>query len=174
MRKAIFIDRDGTLGGGTGVVYPGDFVPYDGALGTLAMLRQSGYLLLAFTNQPDIAKGLVTEEEFSKQLLAYGFDDVFLCPHQPTDGCRCRKPATYMLDLAVERYGLDRHACYVIGDRWTDMLAGINAGMNVILVTTGCGQEALEQYADHWDVGKAAHISLGLADAAAWIVSQKG
>ena len=151
-----------------------DFVPCAGALEALKMLHQSGYLLLAFTNHPDIARGLVTKEEFTKQLLAYGFGDVFLCPHQPTDGCRCRKPSTYMLDLAVESYGLGRHACYVVGDRWTDMLAGTNAGINVILVTTECWQEALEQYADHWDTGKAAHVSPSLADAAAWIVSQKG
>lgn len=174
MRKAVFIDRDGTLGGGAGVVYPADFVPYDGALDALKTLRKSGYLLLAFTNQPDVARGLAKEEDFTRQLLGYGFDDVFLCPHQPSDGCRCRKPSTYMLDVAAEKYDLDRKACYVVGDRCTDMLAGVNAGMNVILVTTGCGRETLEEYADRWDAGKAALISPAFPDAAAWIVSQKG
>jgi ribonucleotide monophosphatase NagD (HAD superfamily) len=79
-----------------------------------------------------------------------------------------------MLDLTVEIYGLDRQACYVVGDRWTDMLAGINAGMNIILVTAGCGREALEQNAGRWDTGKASHISPSLSDAAGWIVLQKG
>ena len=173
MRKAVFIDRDGTLGGGTGVVYPKDFVPYEGALEGLKALRGSGYLLLAFTNQPDIARGLATEEEFTRQLLTYGFDDVFLCPHQPSDHCRCRKPSTYMLDQAVERFDLDRQLCYVVGDRWTDMVAGSNAGMNVILVMTGCGQEALDEHGDRWEAGRASHISPGLSEAAEWIISKK-
>lgn len=174
MRRAVFIDRDGTLGGGMGVVYPKDFEPYEGALEALKTLRESGYFLLAFTNQPDIAKGLVTQEEFTRQLLEYGFDDIFLCPHQPSDGCRCRKPSAYMLDLAMEKYDLDRQACYVVGDRWTDMLAGINAGMNTILVMTGCGHEALNEYTNRWDTGKAVLVSPGLPEACAWIISQTG
>jgi D-glycero-D-manno-heptose 1,7-bisphosphate phosphatase len=61
-------------------------------------------------------------------------DDVYVCPHDGTTACRCRKPATGMIDDAAERWGIDMAASYVIGDRWRDVDAGQVAGCYSILI----------------------------------------
>ena len=57
---------------------------------------------------------------------AVPLDDIYVCPHDKSEGCRCHKPATGMLDDAVERWGIDLATSYVIGDRWRDVDAGRN------------------------------------------------
>ena len=66
--KAVFIDRDGTIGGGTEVIYPKEFYPYTNALDSIKILKIAGYKIIAFTNQPDISKGSVTQREFENEL----------------------------------------------------------------------------------------------------------
>jgi histidinol phosphatase-like enzyme len=64
------------------------------------------------------------------------FATVHWCPHGPDDGCRCRKPATGMLDAAAERLGVPSTSCAFVGDIGTDVEAGLAAGMRTILVPT--------------------------------------
>ena len=168
--KAIFIDRDGTLGGGKSVILPRIFQPYLNVLKNIQLLKDNQYKVIAFTNQPDISKGIVRMKEFEDELIQFGFDDFCICPHQNTDGCICRKPSPVMLLSMIEKYNLKKEDCYVIGDRWSDMLAGMHAGMKVILVMTGCGNEALNQYQDKWNIKSAAYIANDINDAINWII----
>ena len=106
-------------------------------------------------------------------MLSFGFDDVCICPHQPADHCKCRKPGTDMIERMVRKYCLNIPECSVIGDRWSDMLAGINAGLQSILVKTDAGNDALEIEADKWDQKQVSFIAENLLDASKWIVTQR-
>ncbi len=170
--RAVFIDRDGTMGGDTEATYPQNFVLYDNVLDSIELLKASGFKVIAFTNQPDIAMGKVSQKEFEDELFGFKFDDVCVCPHLPSDLCKCRKPGTYMLETMITKYGLNRTECYVIGDRWSDMLAGINAKMKIVLVKTGCGNDSLIKHSDKWDVRKASYIATNLSEAVKWIISK--
>jgi hypothetical protein len=60
-------------------------------------------------------------KDFEKELTSFGFDKVYICPHQHNEGCSCRKPAIGMLIQAAKENNLDLKQCVVIGDRWTDL-----------------------------------------------------
>ncbi len=55
--QAVFIDRDGTIGGNDQVIYPGEFTLFPNVLKTIQLLKSSGILVCSFTNQPGISKG---------------------------------------------------------------------------------------------------------------------
>lgn len=107
MSKAIFIDRDGTIGGTDSVVYPGEFQLFPFVGDSISILKKLGNLIFSFTNQPGISRGEVTIEDFEKELKGFGFDKVYLCPHQHNEGCQCRKPSTGMLHQAAKENNLN-------------------------------------------------------------------
>lgn len=127
--------------------------------------------MFAFTNQPDISEGKVAYKDFETELYSLGFDDLCICPHRQADHCKCRKPSAYMINQLVIEYHLNISECYVIGDRWSDMVAGINAGIKVILVKTGAGSGKMGIYSDQWDSREAAYIAENLLDAVQWILN---
>ncbi|GAA0458403.1 HAD-IIIA family hydrolase [Alkalibacillus silvisoli] len=139
MSKAIFIDRDGTIGGTDKVVFPRDFQLYPFVGNSIYKLKKLGNPIFSFTNQPGISRGEATREDFERELIGFGFDKVYLCPHQHNEGCQCRKPSTGMLIQAAKENNLNLKECVVIGDRWTDMLAAQEAGCIKVLVKTGAG-----------------------------------
>jgi len=167
--KAVFIDRDGTIGGGNEVTLPNKFKLFTFSSEAFAILKKKGYKIIAFTNQPDISKGICTIEDFQKELEGFGFEDVCICPHQQEEKCLCRKPSPYMINKMVEKYSLEIEQSYVIGDRWSDMLAGISAGLKVILVLTGAGGEALNKYDYKQDADKVSLVTDNLLNATKWI-----
>ncbi|GIP31992.1 hypothetical protein J2TS4_12020 [Paenibacillus sp. J2TS4] len=73
-----------------------------------------------------------------------------------------------MLFKAAEDHHLDLTKCIVIGDRWSDMVAGHHAGCMNILVLTGAGQEALNKYRHKWSFTEADYIAGDFADAVQW------
>ncbi|WP_313123152.1 HAD-IIIA family hydrolase, partial [Exiguobacterium sp.] len=121
--QAIFFDRDGTIGGDNTVHYPGTFTLFPHVASLMERLRNQGMLLIAFTNQPGISKGLAREEEFRTELQDFGFDDILICPHAAEDHCTCRKPSPNLLWQAQAKHDLRLEQCVVIGDRWSDMVA---------------------------------------------------
>jgi D-glycero-D-manno-heptose 1,7-bisphosphate phosphatase len=151
MRRAAFLDRDGTI-----VVeryYLADparveLVP--GAAGALAALADAGYALVIITNQSGIARGLYSEADFEAvqarltELLADAgvtLNGVYHCPHHPdfTGPCECRKPGVGLYVQAAQELGLDlRHSLY-IGDRVKDVLPARVLGGTGVLVRTGYG-----------------------------------
>ena len=83
-------------------------------------------MTIVITNQPDISKGILDIQEVNKMnnfLINYlGLDDLFMCPHQDSDNCKCRKPKTGMLLTSIKKFNIDISKSYVIGDRKTDIL----------------------------------------------------
>ena len=145
-RRAVFLDRDGVLAEAIvradGFSYAPtrveDFVLVTAAGVQVQRLRDAGFLTIVFTNQPELANGELRHadlETMHRQLAAaVPLDDIYVCPHNKTERCRCHKPETAMLDDAAARWGIDLATSYVIGDRWRDVDAGRNAGCYSILI----------------------------------------
>lgn len=162
MKKAIFLDRDGTLNVDVGYLHQlKDLELFPYAVDALRLLKRAGYELVIVTNQSGMARGMIApgfvekcHEEMRRRLQAGGvdLDALYYCPHHP-DGsvaglnvdCRCRKPAPGMIEDAVRDRGIDPKASWVIGDKWLDVNLGRNAGARSILVRTGWGAEQEEQ-----------------------------
>lgn len=157
-QRAIFLDRDGTINVHKGFLDRADrFTLLDHVSEAIKKINASRYLAIVATNQPVIARGECTYDELEQIHMkmetdlgrqgAY-IDDLFFCPHHPHKGyagevlelkfdCECRKPKIGMLMEAAEKYNIDLHESWYIGDTTTDIQTGINAGMDTILVRTG-------------------------------------
>ncbi|MFD2042974.1 HAD-IIIA family hydrolase [Ornithinibacillus salinisoli] len=176
--QTVFIDRDGTIGGSDKVAYPGDFSLFPGVKDSIKDLKQAELKLFSFTNQPGISRGEVTSEALAEELIGFGIENVYLCPHEHDQGCSCRKPNTKMLTQAAREYGLALDRCVVIGDRWTDLLAAHRVGCKKILVKTGAGMESLkkyqhQEYYGEWKEVEPDYIATDFVDAVDWILKNK-
>jgi len=151
MYPAIFLDRDGVIiENCTNYVRTwNDVEIYPQALAALAKIQHLPYKIVIITNQSAIGRGIITQataEEINRRLLeeirlAGGrIDGLFMCPHSPQDGCRCRKPQPGLIYQAAKELKLDLKRSLLIGDALTDLQAGISAGIGkVALVRTGRG-----------------------------------
>ncbi len=170
--QAVFIDRDGTMGGTGHFIHPRDFVPYPFSLQAISMLKREGFKLFAFTNQHRISRGEASEAEFREQFASYGFDHSYICPHAMDENCGCRKPSPGMLLQAAHEHRLDLARCAVIGDVGsTDMVAAAAAGTMKIIVKTGWGESSLTEYRHTWADVEPDYIAEDLLDAARWLIS---
>lgn len=176
--QAVFIDRDGTIGGDDKVIYPGEFTLFPKVSETIQQLKKSGVLICSFTNQPGISKGEATIYSFEKELRGFGFDEIYLCPHQHNEGCKCRKPSPGMLKRAAKEKNLDLRNCVVIGDRWTDLLAADEVGCKKILVKTGSGKATFVKYMNNQFFGRWGEIdpdfvAQDINEAVTWLLSKE-
>lgn len=153
LRRAVFLDRDGTILEEKHYLADADRVTLvSGATSALADLADAGYALVIVTNQSGIARGLYRETDYEAVarrvdalLNASGvrLDAVEHCSHHPdvTGPCDCRKPATGMHRRAAAALGLDAARSYFVGDKLTDVLPALELGGQGILVRTGYGRE---------------------------------
>jgi D-glycero-D-manno-heptose 1,7-bisphosphate phosphatase len=161
-RRFVLLDRDGTINEEVGyVLSPGELRLIPGAAEGLRRLRLLGLGLVVVTNQSPIGRGWITEEELGqvhdrlRELLRVEGADVDAiehCPHAPEHGCRCRKPATGMIERAAFAFGFDPTESFVVGDHAGDMAMGRAVGARTVFVMTGHGDEELraaEPFADH-------------------------
>ena len=147
MSKALFLDRDGTLifdkhylADPAGV----ELIP--GVRDALARARSLGYLLFILTNQAGIGRGLYTLAETvacnarMEELLALPpplFTEVCIAPETPDQPFVYRKPSPKFIREMIAKYDLDPAQCVMVGDRESDVQAGLNAGVRAIAVCTG-------------------------------------
>lgn len=140
---AAFLDRDGVLN--EAIVRDGRPSPPSGVDEVVIpnavreacrRLSEAGLLLIVVTNQPDIARRATTPDavdainrHVTEEL---GLDAVYVCPHDDTDACDCRKPAPGLLLRAAARHGVDLARSVMIGDRWRDVEAGRRAGVTTV------------------------------------------
>ena len=147
-QRAVFLDRDGVLNQAIvrdGKPYPpasvDELVILPDAPSALQSLKQAGFLLLVVTNQPDISRGTQPPSavEAIHQALrqALPLDDFFLCPHDDSDGCACRKPHPGLLLQGAEKYPIDLSRSFMVGDRWRDIEAGAGAGCATVWIDYG-------------------------------------
>jgi D-glycero-D-manno-heptose 1,7-bisphosphate phosphatase len=144
-KRAVFLDRDGVIN--QAIIRDGKPHPPSGvdelkivvgAVDALRDLKQAGFLLIVVTNQPDIARGTqsrVALDAIHKALSeALPLDDFFVCPHDDSNQCDCRKPLPGLLLRAAEKYDVDMSRSFMIGDRWRDVDAGASAGCATVWI----------------------------------------
>ena len=147
MRKAIFLDRDGTLNNNEDQYYiwkTEDFHLNPGVVETLAELQEQGYLLIVISNQGGISKEVCTlddveimNDHMCALLEREGIEiaEVYFCPHHDSEeACLCRKPLPLMIEKAMARYGIDPGDSWFVGDSVRDREAGMSAGVSTVLI----------------------------------------
>jgi D-glycero-D-manno-heptose 1,7-bisphosphate phosphatase len=186
MRRAVFLDRDGTLIEESGYLDRLDrlvFYPY--SVDAVRTLNRSGLAVVVVTNQAGIARGIVDEafvaeahRHIAARLAAGGarVDAFYYCPHHPgaaheTLGrrCDCRKPLPGMLKQAAADLDLDLPRSFAVGDRWHDVEAGQAAGARGVLVRTGLGRTEESRPDGHVTPDA---IADNLIEAVSWILRQ--
>ncbi len=173
--KALFLDRDGTILQeihGENPETLGYLISVEqvelinGSAEAIALARKSGYKIIIITNQSAIARGWLTEEELLKinmkmkdSLLKSNpdavIDDIFYSPYHKEGIIEkyktehsSRKPDIGMILDAQKKYDIDLSKSYMIGDAYSDMKCGVNAGIKNILVETGYGKIAYKKCLD--------------------------
>ena len=158
-RRAVFLDRDGTINIEKEYLYrPDEFEFVPGAPEGIALLNSAGFVVVVVTNQSGIARGYYGEDDVQRlhrhmdECLARAgarVDAYYYCPHHPVSGegtyridCSCRKPNPGMLLMAADDLGIDLNRSWMVGDKEADLEAGAAAGCRVCLVRTGYGAEA--------------------------------
>lgn len=157
LKPAVFLDRDGTINVEKEYLYrieDFEFVP--GAPEAIKQLKDAGYLVFVVTNQSGVARGYYGLEDVERlhahlssclASIGAGVDAFYVCPHHPTSGedpfkqdCSCRKPRPGMLLDAAQEFGVDLSRSWMVGDKVSDVEAGILAGVTPLFVQTGHGQ----------------------------------
>ncbi len=148
--KAVFLDRDGTVNVGVPTyerVSSVDKVQLlPNTLEALKQLAKMDYLVFFVTNQAGLAEGLITQAQFDEintkvlELISstgIQIAGTYVCPHGEDQVCDCRKPKPKLLLDAAKEHGINLKESWMIGDRPSDVMTGINAGTRAILVKTG-------------------------------------
>ena len=161
-KKAIFLDRDGTINEDPGYLSdPAQLKLLPGVGKALADLKAAGFLLIVVSNQSGVGRGLIQLEALSEihkrlnEFLAPSgvkIDHFELCFHHPDDDCNCRKPKPQLILDAAKKLSVDVSRSYMIGDKVSDLHAGRNAGCVMsILVRTGEGKGSEQMLGSNTD-----------------------
>ncbi|HYG21923.1 MAG TPA: HAD family hydrolase [Verrucomicrobiae bacterium] len=178
MRRAVFLDRDGTLIAEKHYLHRiAEVEIFPGAIPALRRLHDAGFLLFVITNQSGVGRGYFTlndVENVSRHIASLCAEEgvcfarVYVAPEHPDAPSRGRKPSPQFAFDAREEFGLDLSRSYMIGDKLIDLECGWNAGLRrSLLVRTGYGAE-LERTSPG-QLTKAVVVD-GLPDAADWIL----
>jgi D-glycero-D-manno-heptose 1,7-bisphosphate phosphatase len=152
LRRAIFIDRDGTLILDKDYLHnPAEVQFIEGAINALKRAADAGFVIIMVTNQSGVGRGYFTLEdvqnvhahivrELARQNVS--FLEIYIAPEAPEAPSRGRKPSPQFLFDARDAHGIDLGRSYMIGDKLIDLECGWNAGVRKsILVRTGYGAE---------------------------------
>ncbi|MCW7466191.1 HAD family hydrolase [Leptospira levettii] len=155
LSKALFLDRDGVVNIDYDYVHRiDDFVFQDGIFELCQLANEKGYLIFIITNQAGIGRGYYSERDFLRltRWMLSEFEKhkshitkVFFSPYHPEHAngkykrqSIFRKPNPGMILKAAKRYSLDLSKSILIGDQFSDIDAGINAGIktNILIVNS--------------------------------------
>lgn len=188
-RRAVFIDRDGTLNEDVG--YPGrpDQVRiFEASFEAVRRLNRAGFTVIVVTNQSGVGRGYFREEDvrtvhraLAEKMSDRGaqIDAFYYCPHHASSSdpayaldCDCRKPRPGMGRRAAADLGLDLAASYMIGDKVEDVEFGTAVGASPILVLTGYGEQSRRRLTE---LGRApAFVAADVLAAVDWILEREG
>jgi len=175
LRPAVFLDRDGTLIEDRGYLRETSEVAfYPDAIDALRRLQER-FLLFLVTNQPWVARGILTWEDVKRvnaRVVSYLAEHgvtitaVYVCPHERSDGCSCIKPNPHFLHKAAAEHGVDLQRSFTIGDHPHDVELARAAGARGVYVRTGHGSKHLTELSPGEivvaGIGEAADRILGL------------
>jgi D-glycero-D-manno-heptose 1,7-bisphosphate phosphatase len=148
-KTAIFLDRDGTIIADRNYLKDPDGVELlPGAKAAISGLKLAKCMLFLFSNQSGVGRGIISMDDVARcnlrmmELLGHGsniFDAICMAPESPDDIPVYRKPSPRFIVEMVEKFDLSRENCYMVGDKESDILAGINAQINAILIAPDGG-----------------------------------
>ncbi len=185
MRRAVFLDRDGTICADRNYLAdPGGVVLLPGAAEGLAALQARGFALVVVTNQSAVARGLAAMADVQAvnarvdELLrrqGVRLDAFYVCPHLPEGPvaayavrCDCRKPAPGLLLQAAAELGIDLARSFLVGDQGRDVEAGRRAGCRTVLLRLPGAAAAA---GDEWAEG-GSHVAFSWESAVEWILTR--
>jgi D-glycero-D-manno-heptose 1,7-bisphosphate phosphatase len=155
MNRAIFLDRDGTIIKDRGHISDiNDIAFYNYTFDCLSELQKNFFLFIV-TNQPGVSKGIITDDNLEKihKYILQKMDDngitikeIYCCTHKKEDNCLCRKPNTFFIDSAIDKYSIDIENSYIIGDHPSDVELALNSKANGIFLLTGHGQKHYHEF----------------------------
>ena len=168
-KKAVFIDRDGVIialnpkDESHGFILKKDEISIlPDVKEALRELKEKGYLLIVVTNQPAVARGMISEEElkelhrFINKRLGGMIDAFYFCPHHPEIhddvplqakkyrvACDCRKPAPGMIFRAAKDFNIDLAKSWLVGDMISDIAMGKAADCKTIMVKSAANKRII-------------------------------
>jgi len=189
-RRGVFLDRDGTLIKEKGYLKdPAHLELESGAAQAVRLLNRCGIPVVLVSNQSGIARGYFTEhdlKEVEKALVGSlkaqdaRLDGMYFCPHHPEGiegayrrACKCRKPATGMLEEAEREVGITLRGSYMVGDKLSDMEMAGRAGLLGILVMTGYGRKEWRRSLRTSETALPDRVARDLGEAVRWILEQE-
>ncbi len=160
--KAIFLDRDGVI------IRQVELLTQISKVKILPKVAEAiksfnklEYLVIVVSNQPVVARGIITEKGIEKmnefireKLVKKGarIDAFYFCPHHPNATlkkyrlrCRCRKPGPGMILQGIRDFYINPNKSFMIGDAMIDVVAGKRAKLKTILVKSGPGHARLDK-----------------------------
>jgi len=166
-RRAVFIDRDGTLSEEVGYInHVSRFRLFPYASSAIKHLNENGWLAIVITNQAGVARGYFSEDTIhavhdamTNELKRKGaqLDAIYYCAHHPSVGeppyrldCDCRKPKPGLISRAVNDFGINLEESWMVGDRYSDVELARNAGINSMFVMSGYGRGEWEHQRPNW------------------------
>lgn len=169
-RRAVFIDRDGTVIKSIKREFHNNMIAAPWFMDELEFmpkvqaglkrLKKLGFVRILITNQPDVSYGYTTKERWEEIQNAIvrklRFDDIFMCRHPKDCNCLARKPSPIMLTVAADKWGINLSRSYMVGDTDKDIRAGWAAGCKTILINTEENQSVKSDFrvAGFWEAVK--------------------
>jgi D-glycero-D-manno-heptose 1,7-bisphosphate phosphatase len=167
MRRAVFIDRDGTISEEVGYInHPSRFRLFPFAASAIKHLSENDWLAILVTNQAGVARGYFSEDMIqtvhdgmTTDLESNGakLDAIYYCAHHPSVGeppyrfeCDCRKPKPGLISRAAQDYDIDLNESWMVGDRYSDIELARNAGLKSAFVLSGYGRGEWEHQRASW------------------------
>lgn len=176
MKRAVFLDRDGTINVDTGYISdPSELVFIRGAKKGVKLLKDKDFLVFVVTNQSGVGRGYFSLKKLkavNNKLLSefvkdgLDIDGVFYCPHHPKINCRCRKPKPKLVYDIARPHRINLEKSFFVGDKLIDVQTGKNAGCKTVLIDTGDNPH-LENEED-WT--QPDFIAKDLFEASKWII----
>jgi D-glycero-D-manno-heptose 1,7-bisphosphate phosphatase len=182
--KAVFLDRDGVINEEEEYLSdPSKLRLVPGVADATRRLNERAVPVIVVSNQSGVARGYYPESQIAilhhalEEMLATEgarIDRFYYCPHHPEGqgkyriDCDCRKPKPGLLIRAARDMGLNLKKCAVIGDKASDMGAGVSAGCKTILVMTGQGRKEWSSWNEEF---QPSHVAADLSDAVEWLLS---
>lgn len=153
--KAIFFDRDDTLIHDKHYMHKLEDLNFlDETFDVLKTAQKLGYKIFIVTNQSGIGRGYFQEEDmhrFHDHMLSklkeegIEIEEIAYCPHAPEANCECRKPGPKLIIDLCEKFDIDKNLSFMVGDRDSDINAGISAGVKTIKIEPGHLSPVLDQ-----------------------------
>ena len=152
---AIFLDRDGVINKEySNKHYQNPKQINEGAISAVKKINENGFLSVMVTNQPAIAKGIVTLDkvksdhkrlEYQFGLKGAYFDRIYFCPYHPDKGFKgevkkfkkkssWRKPDNGMFLQAIKDLNIDIKNSYMIGNSSADYYAAKKTGIKCLII----------------------------------------